>query len=27
VIAESPEATGTKAIVDEARRALSAPGR
>ena len=27
VIAESPEATGTRAIVDEARRALSAPGR
>jgi phosphomannomutase len=27
VIAESPEATGTRAIVDEARRALAAPGR
>jgi phosphomannomutase len=27
VIAESPEASGTRAIVDEARRALAAPGR
>ena len=27
VIAESPEATGTRAIVDEARRALAAPRR
>jgi phosphomannomutase len=27
VIAESPEANGTRAVVDEARRALAAPGR
>jgi phosphomannomutase len=27
VIAESPEAAGTRAVVDEARRALAAPGR